>query len=131
MHEHIMNFSNKQFYEGNLLADSSVKNSLFDADSITTLLQTPVTFIDTAGCGYTEIINPESLSISNPEEAALLIRHLKSLVTEYYLDEKNSNPISVGIISSYKEQVQYINSLINADEELENSPAKIVVITVD
>ena len=94
------------------------------------LLNSAVTFIDTAGCGYNEIINPESLSISNPEEAALLVSHLKLLLTQYTQTE-NKQPISVGVISPYKEQVQYINTLIAADEELQNFPTKIVVKTID
>jgi superfamily I DNA and/or RNA helicase len=90
-----------------------------------------MSFIDTAGCGYSEIVNPESLSIFNPEEATLLIQHLKLLLTQYQENEKEKKHISVGIISPYKEQVQYINTLIAADEELQNSPVKIVVKTVD
>ena len=77
MHEHIMNFSNEQFYRGELKADVSVADTLLSRDENEPLLNIPFEFIDTAGCGYSEIINPESLSISNPEEAALLFRHLK------------------------------------------------------
>ncbi len=130
MHQEIMNFSNGQFYGGNLLADVSVKSTLMSNSNEDTLLNTALTFIDTAGCGYNEIINPESLSISNPEEAALLISHLKLLLTQYTQTE-NKQPISVGVISPYKEQVQYINTLIAADEELQNFLTKIVVKTVD
>ena len=77
MHEHIMNFSNKNFYNNNLIADESVKSTVLSFDKNEILLNTPLDFIDTAGIGYNEIINPESLSIANPEEAQLLIKHLK------------------------------------------------------
>ncbi len=131
MHQHIMNFSNKHFYDENLLADSSVKENLLSKNVDDNFLNTAVTFIDTAGCGYNETINPESLSISNPEEAGLLIKYLKLLLDQYHRPEVPKKKISIGIISPYKEQVQYINSLIDADEELKNSPIKIAVKTVD
>jgi ATP-dependent RNA/DNA helicase IGHMBP2 len=131
MHEHIMNFSNKQFYGGNLQADGSVKEKVLSHHSDDSILSKPLTFIDTAGCAYSELINPESLSISNPDEAVLLLKHLKLLLTEYSGSNKNTKDLSVGIISPYKEQVQYITELVAADDELQNAPAKIVVKTID
>ena len=131
MHQDIMNFSNKHFYDENLLADLSVKENLLSKNVDDNFLNTAVTFIDTAGCGYNETINPESLSISNPEEAGLLIKYLKLLIAQYDQTDESKKKISIGIISPYKEQVQYINSLIDADEELKHSPIKIAVKTVD
>jgi ATP-dependent RNA/DNA helicase IGHMBP2 len=49
MHEAIMRFSSDYFYNGKLMADISVKTRLLKEHEI------PVSFIDTAGCGYTEI----------------------------------------------------------------------------
>jgi ATP-dependent RNA/DNA helicase IGHMBP2 len=131
MHEHIMEFSNQQFYKGNLLADLSVKESLLDADSESHFLSKPITFIDTAGCGYNEILNPESLSISNPEEAILMLNHLKLLLLEYQQSETKSKVINVGIISPYKEQVHHIKGLVEEDEEIKEFETKIVVKTID
>jgi superfamily I DNA and/or RNA helicase len=140
MHEHIMNFSNKKFYEGNLKADVSVKETLLDTQDL--LLNTALDFIDTAGCGYNEIINPESLSIANPEEAQLLIKHLKMVLTQHALSARadldevlpskgSLKRVSIGIISPYKEQVQYLTAQIAADEELEQYKSSIAVKTVD
>jgi predicted DNA helicase len=131
MHEHIMNFSNQQFYGENLLADTSVKSTLLSNQAEDFYLNKALSFIDTAGCGFKEIINPESLSIANPEEAVLLLKHLRLLLAQYTEKVKATKDITVGIISPYKEQVQYLTQLIAADEELENAPAKIVVKTVD
>ncbi len=131
MHQDIMNFSNKHFYGENLLADPLVKENLLSKNVDDNFLNSAVTYIDTAGCGYNETINPESLSISNPEEAGLLIKYLKLLLTQYHQADVPKRKISIGIISPYKEQVQFINSLIDADEELTNSPIKIAVKTVD
>nr|MBK9651688.1 AAA family ATPase [Bacteroidota bacterium] len=129
MHQQIMDYSNEKFYGGNLIAHQSVQEARLINDSDEPILNTALTFIDTAGCGYTEQMNPESMSICNHDEAVLLINHLKMLLTQYH--EKSKRKITVGIISPYKEQVQYINSLIAADVELQNSHTKIVVKTVD
>jgi predicted DNA helicase len=131
MHEQIMQFSNLQFYNGKLIAHESVRSRLLSTNPEENLINTPLTFIDTAGCGFDEVLNPESLSTSNPEEATLLLKHLKLLLDQYNILENRRNPITVGIISPYKEQVQLIINLINDDDELKNSPIKIVVKTVD
>jgi len=131
MHQHIMNFSNRKFYGSNLAADDSVKETTLSFDMNEPLLNTPFDFIDTAGCGYSEILNPESLSISNPEEAQLLIKHLKLVLRQYVQNHTDSKIISVGIIAPYKEQVQYLTQLVAEDEELQTFPARIAVKTVD
>src|SRR6478609_4931682 len=56
MHEAIMKFSSAYFYKDELIAHESVKHELLSPN------QSPVEFIDTAGCGYTEEQDPESLS---------------------------------------------------------------------
>jgi ATP-dependent RNA/DNA helicase IGHMBP2 len=131
MHQNIMNFSNHEFYGDRLIADTSVENKLLSTDTSHNLLNTSLNYIDTAGCGFTEELNPESQSISNPEEAAFLIKHLKNLLEQYQQGALKNNPITVGVISPYKEQVQYITTLISEDEELKTNPQKIVVKTVD
>ena len=131
MHEHIMNFSNKKFYQNNLIADASVKDTVLSFDTNETLLNNPVDFIDTAGCGYNEIINPESLSIANPEEGQLLIKHLKLLIEQYILSNESKKQITIGIISPYKEQVQYLTTQIAMDEEFDTFRTQIAVKTID
>ncbi|OFY82239.1 MAG: DNA-binding protein [Bacteroidetes bacterium RIFCSPLOWO2_12_FULL_35_15] len=131
MNEHIMNFSNQKFYQNNLVADTSVKDTVLSFDPIETLLNTAFDFIDTAGCGYTEIVNPESLSIANPEEGQLLLKHLKLVLEQYEQSNKSGKKISIGIISPYKEQVQYLTTQITADEEMKNYLSQIAVKTVD
>ena len=131
MHEHIMNFSNKKFYKNNLIADASVKDTLLSFDANEILLHTPIDFIDTAGCGYNEIVNPESLSIANPEEGQLLIKHLKLLLEQYAESNKAGKRITIGIISPYKEQVQYLTTQIAADEDFDKYKSQIAIKTVD
>lgn len=131
MHEHIMNFSNKKFYQNNLIADASVKDTVLSFDPNEFLLHTPLDFIDTAGCGYNEIINPESLSIANPEEAQLLIKHLKLVLEQYSQSNKSGKRITIGIISPYKEQVQYLINKVAEDGDFNNYRSQIAIKTVD
>jgi ATP-dependent RNA/DNA helicase IGHMBP2 len=130
MHEHIMNFSNKIFYGENLKAHESVKSNLLSYAINEPLLTTAVEFIDTAGCSYNEKLNPESLSISNPAEAQVLITHLKLLLGQYYFN-KREDVITIGVIAPYKEQVQLLTALIENDEELKTYPARIAIKTID
>lgn len=129
MHENIMNFSNQKFYKGELKADDSVKNTLLSYNEEETFLHTPVDFIDTSGCSFDDIMNPESLSHSNPDEATLLIKHLKLLLNEYHISSQEI--ITVGIISPYKEQVQYLTQLVEADEDFKAFPIKLAIKTID
>lgn len=131
MNEKIMNFSNNEFYHGELKADMSVKDSVLSFDEADYLLNAPFDLVDTAGCGYTEIVNSESLSIANPEEATLLIDHLKRLLAQFELSNKDGKKISIGIISPYKEQVQHLSLKIAEDDFLKNCLSQIAVKTVD
>ena len=131
MHEDIMNFSNKKFYGNKLTADVSVKNTVLSNDPNEPMLTTALDFIDTAGCGFNEILNPESLSIANPEEAQLLIKHLKLLLQQFAQINKAGQIIRVGVISPYKEQVQYLSTHIGLDEELKEYAAQISIKTID
>ena len=110
MNRMIMEFSNQQFYHGNLKADDSVANhKLGDnegLDSENQLLSQPFDWIDTAGCGFSEKQDDESASLSNPEEAQILIRHLTAL------NESLGNSCTIGIISPYKAQVNLLNELL-------------------
>ncbi len=112
MNELIMGFSNQEFYQNQLQADSSVKNwqlSLQQKHSTKA-----VEFIDTAGCGYTEQMNPQSKSYFNPQEYAILGQHLDILLNRCVAPPRPS----VGIISPYKEQTTYIQEALEEHEQL-------------
>jgi ATP-dependent RNA/DNA helicase IGHMBP2 len=109
MHELIMGFSNQEFYNNQLkAADFVAKWTLTMADGSDTR---PVEFIDTAGCGFDEKVNPETLSSYNPEEYFVLRQHLDNLLT---LASPDVRP-SIAIISPYREQVQFIQEHIKKD----------------
>jgi superfamily I DNA and/or RNA helicase len=125
MHEKIMKFSSEYFYEGKLIAHESVRSSLLRPD------QSPVELIDTAGCGYQETQDPETLSRLNAEEAQLLIHQVEMLVEEIgtnaWLDEK----ITLGIITPYRAQVDHLHTLAESSAVLEPLYALVTINTVD
>lgn len=131
MHENIMNFSNKEFYGGNLIADTSVKDTVLSYDENEFLLHTAFDFIDTAGCGFNEELNLESLSTSNPEEANLLLKHLHALLAQYEQGNKQNKKLSIGIISPYKEQVQLLTERVSKDDVLKEYGSRLAVKTID
>ncbi|MFN0201643.1 MAG: AAA domain-containing protein [Bacteroidia bacterium] len=112
MHQYIMQFSAKWFYEAQLKAAEMVKYRGLSPDIF------PMEFVDTAGCGYEEQKNPETGSTSNPEEAQLVLRHLAILLNEIEATcpEILQPEFSIGVISPYKEQVQTLR------EQTWNSP---------
>ena len=111
MHRDIMGFSNRQFYNNELLADDSVNNWSLGIDDY---VNQAVEYIDTAGCGFDEKVNEESLSSYNPEEFLVLREHLILLLPHF----DNDNFPTIGIISPYREQVLYMRTAIEEDSEL-------------
>lgn len=93
MNAKIMQFPSQWFYENKLEAHSSVKDHQLD-DAI-------VQFIDTAGTGYEEELVGAPYGIQNKQEADLVLTVLRSIVGEHAT-------ASVGIISPYKLQIQYL-----------------------
>lgn len=125
MHESIMRFSSDYFYKGRLIAHHSVKNSLLRLD------QSPVEFIDTAGCGYGETQDPETLSRLNEEEAHLLITKIEALAGDVGIETWLADKISLGIITPYRSQVDHLRKLVDTSTILEPINAFITINTVD
>jgi ATP-dependent RNA/DNA helicase IGHMBP2 len=125
MHDAIMKFSSRYFYKDNLVAHTSVKSALLRSD------QQPIEYIDTAGCGYTEQQDPETLSRYNLEEANLLIHQVEKLVEEIGMEEWLQQEISMGIITPYRAQVDHLHKLADASPVLEPLHKLITINTVD
>jgi superfamily I DNA and/or RNA helicase len=105
MHPSIMAFSNLYFYQNQLKSGENVLNHYFEDFN---LFQSPLVFIDTAGCAFDEIINPQSKSIYNPEEANFVLQILDKIY--YELTQNEQNP-EIAVISPYKQQTIYLNEL--------------------
>lgn len=123
MHTHIMQYSSGVFYEGRLRAHASVgQHTLLPGEA-------PLAFVDTAGCGYEEKV--EQTSISNPEEAVLLYKHLALLATLLAGQYTPGNFPTVAIISPYRGQVQVLKDLLLHVPALQPYLASIAVNTID
>ncbi len=123
MHETIMGFSSKEFYDDRLKAHPSVANRLLVPGD------QPLAFIDTAGCGFDEKL--EGTSISNPEEAAFLLKHLTSLVKELKSFYTINDFPGVAVISPYKHQVEVLKEQLCSYHDLVELGAAVAVNTID
>lgn len=113
MHEKIMAFSSKEFYNSQLIADDSVKaHMLADLPHVTRAPETEevLLFLDTAGRGFEEALEPGSESRYNREEANLVLKHVKRLL------ELGVKPEEIAVISPYSAQVRLLTSLMPAEE---------------
>jgi ATP-dependent RNA/DNA helicase IGHMBP2 len=123
MNEAIMGYSSRVFYEDKLQADESVAHHLlFDGD-------TPLNFIDTAGCGFEEKL--EGTSLTNPDEAAFLFKHLNALASELGSQYSAVNFPTIAVISPYKEQIRLLKEQLLNHPTLSVHADKITVNTID
>lgn len=123
MHASIMGYSAQVFYSERLKAHHSVAEHLLHDKDI------PLAFVDTAGCGFEE--KTEGTSISNPEEAAFVLKHLTQLVTAlraYYTTETFP---SIAVIAPYRQQIQLLQELAPHHPELTAINDKLSINTVD
>ena len=125
MDEIIMGFSNKQFYENELLADSSVMNHGLHDDGYK-----PIEFIDTAGCGYNESFSKSGRSLRNENEVDIVKSRIEQL--QPYLGE-----LSVGVISPYRGQVNYLkdclpdySNSINTIDAFQGQEKDIIIVSL-
>jgi ATP-dependent RNA/DNA helicase IGHMBP2 len=96
MHERIMEYSNRVFYQNALTSHATNQYRGLNDEEIV------VEFVDTAGCGYEEEAGDEGHSLQNKEEAKLVDRHFKALLHRY------TEGCSVGILSPYRAQVRLL-----------------------
>jgi superfamily I DNA and/or RNA helicase len=115
-----MGFSSKEFYSNRLKANEAVAERLLFAGDI------PMSFVDTAGCGFNE--KPDGTSSTNPEEAAFLFKHLEQLAAG--LKTSAEDFPSVAIISPYKGQIRILKELFE-ESDLKEYADKISVNTID
>ncbi len=123
MNEKIMGFSNRLFYEDQLRADATVRDHRLAIED-----HEPLVFIDTAGCGFDEKVQPTYQSKYNPEEFQILCEDLYQLVDACQQEGSDGLP-SIALISPYKEQVVHMKNAIAEDPALGGVP--ITVNTID
>ncbi|MDP3919908.1 MAG: AAA domain-containing protein [Candidatus Omnitrophota bacterium] len=110
MNEKIMNFSSREFYDGRLIADESVKSHcLADLEHVERCPETEETFLylDTSGRGFEEKLEPGSESRFNAEEADLVLHKLGQLLKLGVRAE------DIAIIGPYSAQVRLLTSRVS------------------
>lgn len=106
MNEQIMQFPSSYFYKGLLESHDTVRHWMIPG--VPDILE----FVDTAGCGYSELEVAESDSKSNPEEAALVKRHFDRLVAMIAI------PFDAGVIAPYRAQIELLEALFQGVKEV-------------
>lgn len=123
MHNDIMHFSSKMFYDNQLVANTHVASrTLFPGDQA-------FLFIDTSGCGFDE--KHEEGNISNAEEALFLMKHLKVLLEELGERDRTEHFPSIGIISPYQEQIKTLRYMLAEDQAFLPFQSNMTVNTID
>jgi superfamily I DNA and/or RNA helicase len=130
MHEDIMRFSSRYFYHDELIAHESVMHHAIqktggEGEPVSLL---PIDFIDTAGCGFIEAQDSETLSRYNEEEAHLLIREIEKLIREVGTEDW---AYTIGMITPYSAQVERLAKLAEASEEISHITRYVTINTVD
>lgn len=113
MHEAIMRFPSEELYEGTLVAAPAVRaHRLSDLSGVeaTALTTEPLCFLDTAGAGFQEALEPDGESRLNSEEAKLVARVVQRLIDAGVPGE------SIGVITPYAAQARHIRGQLPRPE---------------
>lgn len=122
MHAEIMQFSSQYFYHGRLEAHESVASRKLEELE-------PITFLDTAGTGFEEKVNVDTLSTGNPEEARLLLQRAAATVAAQ--PEERRQTLRIGVIAPYRAQVDILKDLLADFPELVALGKQLAISTVD
>ncbi|GMQ26829.1 AAA domain-containing protein [Algoriphagus sp. oki45] len=125
MPEDIMGFSNRWFYDGKLQAAENTQTHAFGSEEST------LEWIDTAGAGYSDQTEAESLSTFNPEEAHLACTYLNDTIKRIGINHFRKNNWTIGLIAPYSAQVRRLRYLIFETYEFPNLRAFADLITID
>lgn len=122
MHEDIMRFPSAQMYDGALVAHQEVAHHTLEEIGVAQdmVRATPLVFIDTAGKGWEDVLDEETRSRSNPEQAEQTASEARALLA------RGARAADVAIITPYDAQARLLRRLLE-DEHL----AGLEISTVD
>ncbi|WP_133641325.1 AAA domain-containing protein [Sphingobacterium paludis] len=123
MHAKIMAYPSLRLYNNQLQAATDVAAWTLRNDDA------PILFIDTAGAGYEEA--EEDGAIWNTEEAQFVRSHLRETLKACADLYSGSNMPTVGVITPYRRQAQWLTTLVEQDDELKPFQSLIQVNTID
>lgn len=117
MNNKIMNFSSQKFYNNNLEASEQVSNHKLDIEKrrskekVEEIIdpENIITYVDTQG-KYPERTREGSTSKENPKEAELVKEIVEKLLN------RGIDPMSIGVISPYDDQIDLLNKKMNMEE---------------
>ena len=105
----IMGFSSKMFYNNALeAAENTLSHYVLENEPV-------LEFIDTAGSGFWEHMEPDSMSKLNLEEAKFALKYLENLLLKIRITQIKDQSWNIGLISPYKAQVRKLQELIFDD----------------
>ncbi len=113
MHGAIMDFSSLEFYEAKLTADPAVSaHLLIELSGVThtALTESPLEFLDTAGAGFDEEVEPDGNSRLNRREADLVVKKVNALL------EAGVAASQIGVITPYAAQVRLLREKLPRGE---------------
>jgi ATP-dependent RNA/DNA helicase IGHMBP2 len=113
MHAAIMEFSSLEFYEAELVADPTVASHLLSGlpgVAETALTNSPLEFIDTAGAGFDEEVEPDGSSRLNRREAELVVSKANALL------EAGVAAGQIGVITPYAAQARLLREKLPLDD---------------
>lgn len=128
MHEDIMNFSSREFYDGKLKADpAAADHTLEDLSHVRggDVDPAPVVFLDTAGLGYEEEEEEGTGSRYNTQEAKLALKELAPLL------KAGLRPEEIALVSPYSAQVKLLNSLVRGEKGEPDPLAELEIDSID
>lgn len=115
MHEAIMGFSNRALYEGKLQAHPSVAAHVLSelaGVQANSDMDIAIEFIDSAGAGWSEELEPGGESRRNPQEAQCVAEQVQALA------QAGLPLCDIAVITPYAAQARLLRTLL-ADEQLE------------
>ena len=110
MHQAIMDFPSRELYDGQLEAHASVReHRLCDLPGVAAsrITEWPLEFIDTAGAGYDEELEPDGESRMNRQEAELVARKVRELI------DAGVAARDIAVISPYGAQVRLLREQLD------------------
>ena len=123
-----MGFSNFAFYNNKLIAAANTqKHYLKEGED-------SLAFIDTAGSGFMEFRDRETLSINNKEEAIMALSLLNRLLKRVGKINSEGQAWQVGLIAPYSAQVRLLKEMVALDSEwlfLRQMEQHLTISTVD